>query len=205
MGKLKSTTALAALSIGALHALPASAVTQNFANGTGIDFPTSGPETALQTVESTLTGDIVDVDVTIEGIESTWSSDLEFFIQSPSGISVELMTNLFFGLDWTGEDITFDDEAPTDIRTSDAGIAGTFQPEGLLSDFDGETALGLWTLTFRDAAEDDFAEITGWSITITDDSGGQGPGSAVPLPASLPLALAGLGAFGALRRRRKKD
>ena len=97
---------------------------------------------------------IDDVNVTIN-ITHTWVSDLDIFLQSPTGTIVELSTdNGGSSDDYT--DTIFDDEGTISITGGSPPFTGIFQPEGSLADFNGEMTMGDWTLI------------------VTDDTGGDG-------------------------------
>ena len=68
-------------------------------------------------------------------------------------------------------DTTLDDEAATSITSGSAPFTGTFQPEGSLSAFDGESADGVWTLQVNDNANFDGGTINSWSLEISSITG----------------------------------
>ncbi len=91
-----------------------------------------------------------DVNVTID-IEHTWISDLFITLQSPSGTIVDLT----LGNGGSGDNYTntvFDDDGGSSITGGSPPFTGTFQPEGNLYDFNGESTTGDWTLTVTDTA-----------------------------------------------------
>ncbi|WP_449666789.1 thrombospondin type 3 repeat-containing protein [Winogradskyella alexanderae] len=92
---------------------------------------------------------ISDVNVTIT-IPHTWVSDLDVFITSPTGVTVELSTGngAIFAQDYI--DTTFDQDASIPITGASAPFTGTFIPEGDLNDFNGDFSAGTWTLTVTD-------------------------------------------------------
>lgn len=83
---------------------------------------------------------------------------------------------------------TLDDEASQSVETECSGSAptvnGTFQPNNLLSAYDGMDANGTWTLTVADAYTGaDTGTLNGWSLEIC---GGSPPPTAVPTNTPLP-------------------
>lgn len=120
---------------------------------------------------------VIDVDVTLD-ITHSYAGDLEVYLISPTGRQVELFTNVGGQLnDFTGT--TLDDDADTSIVESAAPFSGTFRPEGLLSDFNGEDPTGTWQLLIRDTGLGDQGILNSWSMkiigrersTITDANG----------------------------------
>jgi hypothetical protein len=101
-----------------------------------------------------------------------------------------------YGSPAPGMDVTFDDRASTriDLATSAAGqpLTGTYQPDGLLSSFDGMAANGAWDLFVADESTPDQGTLESWSLTIT---GGK---SAVSVPEGGNSALMLLGGCSVL-------
>ncbi len=94
-------------------------------------------------------------------IDHTWVGDLIVTLQSPSGTTVTLMDRpgrpaSTFGCGLDNVDANFDDASGTPVENECAGggtaIQGTLNPQGSLSDFDGEIPAGVWTLTVTDNA-----------------------------------------------------
>ena len=120
-------------------------------------------------IESTLnvpdSVSIGDLNVTLD-IGHSRDQDLDVFLISPGGTRVELMTDVGGGGDnFSGT--TLDDEAATPITAGAAPFSGSFQPEGALSDLDGEEAQGDWTLEINDDKRNQTGTLIGWSIEVT--------------------------------------
>ena len=119
--------------------------------------------------ESTLTvsgyaGTISDLNVRLN-IGHTWDDDLDVFLVSPSGTTVELFSDV--GEDEDGFiDTTLDDEASTAITAGAAPFTGAFRPVGSLAALDGEDPNGTWRLRVRDDTSGDTGTITNWSIVL---------------------------------------
>jgi len=143
------------------------AETQSSTPGSSID---SANPTTSEPLTFTTVGVVTDVNITID-VTHTFDADLDMFLISPSGTSVELSTdNGGGGNDFTGT--TFDDEATNPVTGGSAPFSGSFQPEGSLSDFDGESVAGVWTLEITDDAGGDVGTLNSVSITIESDSPG---------------------------------
>jgi len=108
---------------------------------------------AVSTVPVTIPGVIADVDVGVD-ITHVFIGDVTVDVASPAGTSVVLHDNT----GGTSNDIitTYDDE----------GAPGTTIPAQPLSAFDGETALGTWTLTAGDNFPADSGVLNGWNLFV---------------------------------------
>ncbi len=134
------------------------------------DVPKAIPD--LSTITSTIDvpasktiSNIADLNVNID-ITHTNVEDLDVFLESPTGTVVELFTDV----GGTGNDFTstkLDDEAGTSITAGSAPFTGSFVPEESLSDFDGETAIGTWTLTITDDAAPGTGTLNSWGLEIS--------------------------------------
>ncbi|MEX2169834.1 MAG: proprotein convertase P-domain-containing protein [Pirellulales bacterium] len=147
-------------------------------NGNGIldpavtvSLPSSDVPRAIadfSTVSSPLVFDglstILDVELTLD-ITHSFSGDLDIYLISPSGTQVEIATGVGGQLN-DFQNTTFDDEAATAIIAGTAPFAGSYRPEGLLSDFDGENPNGVWQLVIRDIDFGDQGILNSWSLAI---------------------------------------
>ncbi len=109
-------------------------------------------------------GVVNDLNVTID-ITHTWDSDLDVFLESPSGTVVELFTAVGgSGDNFIGTEL--DDEAALSISSASAPFTGIFSPEGNLSDVDFMTMTGDWTLTVTDNFNGDQGSLDAWALVI---------------------------------------
>ena len=126
-----------------------------------LDFHTTKSEIQLAGLE----GHVLDVNVRLN-IRHTWNDDLDVFLISPTGTRVELMTDI-------GEDrddfwgTVLDDEAEEYITDNFLSYGLTFQPEGILAEFDGEDPNGTWNLVIEDDDRWDEGLLDSWSLDIT--------------------------------------
>ena len=117
---------------------------------------------SLQVGESVIVGDLnVHLD-----INHQQDADLDVYLIGPDGTRVELFTDVGGGGDNFSGTI-LDDEAATPITSGSAPFAGSYQPEGALSDFDGSDAKGEWTLEITDDRNRRSGSLNSWSIEIT--------------------------------------
>ena len=108
--------------------------------------------------------DISDVNVTVN-ITHTYDNDIRITLTSPNGTVVELTSqNGSNGDNYTNT--LFDDEASGSITSGSAPFTGTFQPEGSLSNFDGESSFGNWVLSVYDNWNEDLGNLVSWSVNI---------------------------------------
>ncbi len=138
--------------------------------------------------------------------------ELELSLRSPAGTVVSLVTEFSYLFD---EDaipepetsptsgtftVTFSDAAQDEVGSTNDGIPedGTFQPFGLLSDFDGENTAGTWQILIRDAFEGQPKSVNAVTLNIeTSDEI-----TVVPLPGALPMMVGALALLGFAARRR---
>jgi len=114
---------------------------------------------------SGLTETVADVNVTVN-ITHAHDEDLDVHLLSPSGTVIELFTDVGgSGNDFAGT--TLDDEATWPITSGSAPFVGSYQPEGPLSDLDGEDPNGTWTLYVYDDEWGNEGTLLDWSIAIT--------------------------------------
>ena len=82
-------------------------------------------------------------------IPHTWTDDLDIFLESPTGTTIEISTdNGSSGNNYTNT--IFSDAAINSITTGTAPFLGIYQPEVALSTVSGESADGTWTLHIID-------------------------------------------------------
>jgi subtilisin-like proprotein convertase family protein len=152
---------------------------------TGLPRPITDFATVTSTVvlsdPALIDASIVDLTVTID-ISHTFMNDLEAFLTSPSGRTVELFSQVGGQFD-DFDNITFDDDAERSIES----IGGedwpysndTYRPEGFLAEFFGDATgvtrdpdtlqiiPGVWTLTLRDSAGADVGTLNSWKLTFS--------------------------------------
>ncbi len=129
----------------------------------------------------------------------TFNSELALWLVSAAGTVVDLVTpGTYFG-QFSGPSsavVVFDDTAASPVGGSTVQ-SGTFRPVDSLAILLGEEASGMWSLFIGDTASADPKRLDSYNISINT-------ASVVPLPASVPLLLSGLGGLGFLARRKRK-
>ena len=120
------------------------------------------------------TGIVSDVNVRVR-LDHTLATDLELYLVSPDGATVELSThnggtghNYGTGSnDCAGTFTVFDDDAATAITSASAPFAGTFKPETSLSALNGKAANGVWKLRVKDTSGGDSGTVGCWQLELT--------------------------------------
>lgn len=107
---------------------------------------------------------INDVNVTIN-VDHSYDGDLTIKLRSPLGTEVTLADNVGGSGD-NFTNTTFDDQAATSIQDGSPPFTGTFRPQGNLSDFEGESTLGDWTLSILDNANGDGGNLNSWTLEL---------------------------------------
>jgi subtilisin-like proprotein convertase family protein len=102
-------------------------------------------------------------------ITHTWTDDLDIRLTSPSGTIVTISTdngtsndNVFNGTVWSD----FAGTPTTDFAYANNVTATALIPEAAMGAFYGEDPNGDWTLTITDDAGGDTGSLSGWSLTI---------------------------------------
>ena len=132
------------------------------------DVPVAISATGTPTITSTLTiptgGTITDVNVFNLTGQHSWINDLTVRLTSPSGTSVILWAGICNNEN--NFDVNFDDAAAPGALPCPPVGGGTYQPNGLLSAFNGENQIGVWTLTITDAVDQDGGSLNSWSLQV---------------------------------------
>ena len=110
---------------------------------------------------------ISDVNVTLD-IEHTSAGDLEIDLFSPDGKRVRLVDEVCEEQDhFLGTKL--DDQASQEIGAICPAGTGTFRPADSLSEFNGRSSFGVWTLVVNDDDDGSTGILNGWSLTINGD------------------------------------
>ena len=128
---------------------------------------------------SGLSGTVVDVNVTLTGMNHTFTSDIDVLLVGPAGQKVVLMTGAGGSTDLVAVGLTFDDAAATSLTAAQV-VSGTFKPTAVggdafnggapapaapylttLAGFNGAAANGVWNLFVFDDAAGDTGSIDG--------------------------------------------
>jgi subtilisin-like proprotein convertase family protein len=107
-------------------------------------------------------------------INHTYTSDLDIYLQSPSGRLVMLATDCGGAGDNYGTNCspstartTFDDASRNTIVAGAAPFQGTFSPEEALANMQGESGNGTWRLIITDDAGGDAGALNCWTLNLS--------------------------------------
>ena len=129
-----------------------------------INISSSGSPTITSTLNFPLSGMVTDVDVFSVTGDHSFVGDLTVSLTSPQGTTIILWDDI------CGNDndfiLNFDDASVVSTINCPPTDNGVYQPEGSLASFNGENALGSWTLTVEDNFNNDGGSLDGWSLVI---------------------------------------
>ncbi|OUS28810.1 hypothetical protein A9Q98_07240 [Thalassotalea sp. 42_200_T64] len=207
-----------------IGAAPASAGIISTFNGSALaDIDAEGG--ASTTLSITDMGSIMDLNIAMminnsiaePGFFEAFVSDMTITLFH-DGVLVTLFSSTGGG-DFGIMDIIFDDEAANQVDEGDAMTwMGSWQPDGLLSAFDGMDISGDWILSFQDNHfSDEGDELIAWSLIVElpdmsggtgggcdGDCGGGGGNNQIPVPSTVLLFGLGMAALG-LRRQNNQS
>jgi len=133
---------------------------------TPIRIPATGTQGSITNrIEIADSRQILDVNVNLD-ITHDFDGDLQVTLTSPAGTVVTLINRR----GGAGRNFTasfMDDEAAQAIAAGAAPFTGGFRPDSPLSLFDGQSALGTWTLTVNDASALNSGQLNFWGLDIT--------------------------------------
>lgn len=123
--------------------------------------PPTGNSNTIPIVVSGAPGNSLGTDVFLDKVEvtiqHTWVDELDIYLQTPSGVEVELSTdNGSYEFDYgnpsacPSQTTTFTMSAPTSITAGLAPFIGSYTPEGDFASFNGANPNGNWTLRIFD-------------------------------------------------------
>ena len=139
-------------------------VTSESLTNLGIEIDPNTENTISSTI--TITEDLLVDDINIRSLDitHTYINDLTVTLQSPAGTRVVLLNDI---CDSENNVLTnFDDES-FNLQIACPPIGNiTYRPQNPLSAFDGESAMGDWTLEITDNAIQDGGTLNGWTIDI---------------------------------------
>ncbi|GIV98402.1 MAG: hypothetical protein KatS3mg057_3059 [Herpetosiphonaceae bacterium] len=155
-----------------------------FSNLTPISIPDSGNASPFPSNinVSGISSPVIDVEVTLTGLNHTWPDDMDILLVGPGGQRVMLMSDAGGSCDISNVTLTFDDAGsnlpddctiasgtyrPTDYVSGDPPppISGSYGTS--LSVYNGLNPNGTWSLYVHDDAGNDTGSIvSGWSLTL---------------------------------------
>ena len=183
----KFISALVVICIGAVATLGPASAAPPYQNTTPGGFgnaanPCTGTP-FVRTISVTDNLTIADLDVGL-AINHAWRLDIRATLTSPSGTSVQILNDAG-NPQFVNYNVRLDDEAPVDVNTGTHGsdpaspqYVSEVRPSSSLTAFNGESALGNWTLSLCDVfgADDGTFLSAELFISTTPD-----PGDPIPL------------------------
>ena len=143
---------------------------------------TINQDITTSTIEIIDEGTIVDIQIALLDITHEYVGDLSATLSSPSGTVVQLFENpgqpaTNYGCSNQNILVSFDDAATAtsdDFESTcediDPAIGGPFQSMDPMSNFNGESITGIWTLTVFDSyTDEDDGIIAAWSLELCTD------------------------------------
>ena len=139
-----------------------------------VTHPPSAPLRSTLNINSiypaTLTDPFIQIESICVDLTHSFDSDVDIFIESPSGQTLELSTdNGGAGDDYTNT--CFSPTASMPITAGSPPFTGSFMPEGNWAALTGSTIEGAWTLVVADdIGVNDFGILNSWSITFVSEN-----------------------------------
>lgn len=162
-------------------------------DGVGASQPGAPAISTIEGPDITLT----DLNLIFDDLDHTWLGDLNFELTSPAGTTALIIASQWNGGGLLGSENDFtatflDDQAPTNLDDGNAPYTGSFNvehsstPTNPLSVFNGESALGTWTVEIVDWHSADTGTLRAWSIMFTGID--NNPGDALEQNDAFPQA-----------------
>ena len=123
----------------------------------------AGTTTSSLTVEAA-GATIADVNVLNLKGTHTYMGDLDFFVESPGAISVQIREQACTAAD--NFDINYDDQAAPGLPPCPATDSGTYRPFTSLAALNNKGSDGDWTLTIVDNFSGDTGQIDSWDLEV---------------------------------------
>jgi cysteine-rich repeat protein len=143
-------------------------VGQTLVNLASTDVPKAIPDNNLTGITSVIpvstVGTVQRVFFTVN-ITHTWDSDVDIYLVSPGGTTLDISTDNGSSND-NYTNTTFDDACTTPVTSGSAPFSGCYKPETPLSGLIGQPANGTWTLKIDDDAAGDTGTLNSWSISM---------------------------------------
>ena len=161
------------------NSIPMSIPAPGDTRGTALPFPSS-------MLVSGITGTVVKVEVTLQGLTHGASDDIDILLTGPGGQNILLMSDAGNGGPVNNLTLTFNDFAPTGLSGSSALTSGTFKPTNfdnnsdsfpdpaptgpygvVLASFKSVNPNGAWSLYVQDDFKQNGGSLQGWNLKIT--------------------------------------
>lgn len=143
-------------------------ITQTCFQKTGSPKPIRDLQYTHDTINVSINGMILDVNVKLINIQHTFDSDLDIYLFKGSDSCMLSTDNGGSGDNYVN--CILDDSAATSITNAYAPMTGRWIPETPLNVFNNKNASGLWILRIFDDAEQDTGSVVDWCVEITYQS-----------------------------------
>jgi subtilisin-like proprotein convertase family protein len=190
---------------------------RSFSNATPIGIAANAQAAPSSIAVSGFGAGVADIEVTLSGLTHPTTSALDILLVGPGGQTALLMSDA--GDEAADDSPTFDDQAASQVPSSDNLVSGTFQPTNYdfiaapdifappaptnpthgsaLAVFNGTNPNGTWTLFIKAQSAETGSLARGWSLRIT---AAEGMPNAAPdtfqAQAGRPLVVGGPGVLG---------
>lgn len=144
----------------------------------GLAIPDNDPGGIVDTLVVSDTGLLLDLNVSVD-VPNTFAGDLVFTLTHQETATTMTLVDRpgsppGGGCSGDDYDVTLDDEAanPAEnqcVTPGPVAIEGTFTPNGLLAEFDGEDLADNWDLTVSDLAAGDTGTLMEWCLISTTE------------------------------------
>jgi subtilisin-like proprotein convertase family protein len=160
-----------------------------FSNLAPISIPSSGPASlypsAITVDHLPIPGEVVNVQVRLNGLSHSWPDDVDILLEGPGGQTVVLMSDVGGSTSVMNLHLWFDDSFTSGLSAGGRLVSGSYRPTNIGSDdvfpapapdagpaplatFNGRNPVGTWKLYIMDDLSEFSGSVAfGWSLHLT--------------------------------------